>query len=60
MPNPDQPAPGATKKPMRYLSGRIAGASGPSPFETGASAVPFVPANGSLAPAPSARSTIHS
>ena len=51
-PKPDQPAPGATKRPMRYLSGRIAGASGPSPFETGASAVPFVAANNPLAAAP--------
>ena len=41
---------------MRYLSGRIAGASGPSPFETGAPAVPFVSANDWLASAPSASS----
>jgi hypothetical protein len=54
MPNADRPAPDATKKPMRYLSGRIAGASGPSPFETGAPAVPFVSANDWLASAPSA------
>jgi hypothetical protein len=43
-PNRHQSAPGATKKPMRYLSGRSAGISGASPFDTGAPPVPFVPA----------------
>jgi hypothetical protein len=44
----------ADPKNIRVLAGRIADTSRPSPFETGAPAVPFIPPNGPLAPARSA------
>jgi hypothetical protein len=47
----DQPAPAATNRPIRYLSGRFAGPSGASLFDNGAPAVPFVVDNNPLAPA---------
>jgi hypothetical protein len=54
IPNSDQPPPDAPRKRMPYLSGRIADPSRPSPFETGAPVVPFLPPNDPLAPASSA------